>query len=278
MTAIDQHQFQVGGLTFHYSVAGEGAPLVLLHGGGSRASHFHAVMRLLAPRYRVYAYDMRGFGDTGLIPGQPFVHQDWAEDVGHFLDHVGLQAAPLVGWSLGATVGMNFASQNPERVPALVLLGAPRPDRPIDRAYFYKRLEMVKRGATAADVVDQTFQTVTNMFSPWTLEHRPEALEQVRQEQLRNRVDFVEPIIGAYESRPDFGPMLAGVRCPVGIVAGEADRSGVAGAEALSGILPLTHVEIVPDCGHYYAVEQPQATADAIETCLAWAASQTVAA
>jgi pimeloyl-ACP methyl ester carboxylesterase len=274
MIPIEQRQFQRGGLTFHYGVVGQGPPLVLLHGGGSRASHFHAVMQALASDYTVYAYDMRGFGDTGLAPGEPFGHQTWADDVGGFLDHLDLPAAAISGWSLGATVAMNYASQNPDRVTALVLMGAPHPDRPIDRAYFHRRLDMVKAGATAQDVVDQTFQTVTNMFSPWTLEHRPQALEQVRQEQLGNRVERVEPLVGAYESRPPFGPMLERIRCPVAIIAGDADPGGIRGAGGLSERLPVTHVEMIADCGHYYAVEQPRATAEAMRRCLRWAQAQ----
>jgi pimeloyl-ACP methyl ester carboxylesterase len=166
---------------------------------------------------------------------------------------------------------LNFASQQPDRVSALALMGAPHPDRPIDRAYFHRRLAMVQAGASAQDIVAQTFDTVLRMFSPWTLAHRPEAVEQVRQEQLGNRVDLVAPLVGAYESRPAFGPILEAIRCPVVVLAGDADAMGLRGAEGLPARLPRCHVEIIPDCGHYYAVEQPQAVAEALARGLQWA-------
>ena len=273
MEQIQFGQFQHDGLAFHYGWAGQGPPLVMLHGGGSRASHFHAVMRLLAPAHTVFAYDMRGFGDTGANAGEPFDHQTWAEDVGAFMDHLGLGRAALSGWSLGATVALNFASQNPDRVGALALMGAAHPDRPIDRAYFYRRLDLVRGGATAQDVIDATFQAVMNMFSPWTLANRPEALEQVRREQLANRVELVAPLVAAYESRPDFAPILKAIACPVVVLAGDADAMGARGAGGLKERLGDCRAETIADCGHYYAVEQPAAVADALWRGLQWASA-----
>jgi pimeloyl-ACP methyl ester carboxylesterase len=274
MARIERRHFQLGGLTVHYGVVGEGPPLVMLHGGGARASHFDAIMLALAPEVRVYAHDMRGFGDTGASPDEPFDHQTWADDVGRFLDHLGLEKAVLAGWSLGVTIALNFASRHPERVSALMLMGAPHPDRPIDRAYFHRRRDMVLAGASAEDVVAETFGTVINMFSPATLARDPGALEAVRREQLGNRVELVAPLVHAYESRPDFGPIMKAIACPVFVIAGDADVGGLRGAEALQERLPVCRTEVIAGCGHYYGVEQPQATAEALLRGLRWASAQ----
>ena len=119
MTDLNAHDFQHDGLTFRAFAAGTGAPVVFLHGVGSRASNFHDVMRPMASDFRVIAYDMRGFGATGAPPDRDITHQLWADDVAACLDHFGLQSAYLVGWSLGATIALNFASQHPDRVRAM---------------------------------------------------------------------------------------------------------------------------------------------------------------
>jgi pimeloyl-ACP methyl ester carboxylesterase len=271
MAVIERHVFAHDGLAFHYRAAGEGPPLVMLHGGGSRAGNFDAIIPRLAASFRVYAYDQRGFGDTGAEPGRDIDHQLWSDDLQAFLDHLYLDRSAVCGWSLGSTIALNAASQQPDRISALVLLGAAHPDRPIDRAYFLRRLAMVEAGASAAQVVADTFDMVSGMFSPWTLAHRPEALEQVRQEQLGNRVDLVAPLVAAYESRPDVGAILRAIVCPVAVLAGDADQGGLLGAEALSERLPLCRVERIPNCGHYYAVEQPEAVAEAMVRGLRWA-------
>lgn len=59
---------RIADLNVHYEVQGEGAPLVLLHGGGSRAQTFEEMVPILAKAWRVYTFDMRGFGDTERPP------------------------------------------------------------------------------------------------------------------------------------------------------------------------------------------------------------------
>ena len=53
---------EVPGTRLHYHDAGDGTPLVLLHGGGSRAQTFEEMVPILAKSFQVYTFDMRGFG------------------------------------------------------------------------------------------------------------------------------------------------------------------------------------------------------------------------
>jgi 3-oxoadipate enol-lactonase len=262
MTALTARDFQHDGITFRAFTAGTGAPVVFLHGGGSRASNFRAVMTLMSADFQVIAYDMRGFGETGAPLDREITHQHWADDVLACLDHFGLPSAYLVGWSLGATVALNFASQHPGRVGTMALLGAPHPDRPVNRTLFERRLGIIAQGGSAADVVAETFGTISQALSPWTLRHRPEALEQVRQEHLSHDVALAAKVVDGYASRPDLHTVLPRVHCPVTLVVGDADKTcDLAGAETLAGYLADATIQIVADCGHYYAVEQPAAVA-----------------
>lgn len=262
MRGLKTGRFQHDGLNFRTFSAGAGAPIVFLHGGGSRASNFRAVMEQLSAEFFVIAFDMRGFGETGADVARPITHQDWADDVAACLDHFRLGQAFLVGWSLGATVALNFASQHPERVRAMALLGAPHPDRPINRALFQRRLEIIAGGGTAADVVAATFDMIAKAFSPVTLDHRPEALEQVRQEHLSHDVALAATLVEAYASRPDLHTILPKVCCPVTLLVGDADQTtNLAGAEELQRRLADATLRMVPHSGHYYAVEQADTVA-----------------
>ena len=60
----------IGDLNVHYDVQGTGYPMVLLHGGGSRAQTFEEMVPILAKSFQVHTFDMRGFGDTQR-PAQP---------------------------------------------------------------------------------------------------------------------------------------------------------------------------------------------------------------
>ena len=69
----------IGDLNVHYDVQGTGYPMVLLHGGGSRAQTFEEMVPILAKSFQVYTFDMRGFGETQR-PAEPRLsHELWRE-------------------------------------------------------------------------------------------------------------------------------------------------------------------------------------------------------
>ena len=71
----------IGDLNVHYDVQGTGYPMVLLHGGGSRAQTFEEMVPILAKSFQVYTFDMRGFGDTQR-PAEPRLsHELWRDDL-----------------------------------------------------------------------------------------------------------------------------------------------------------------------------------------------------
>ena len=244
---------------------GAGTPLLLLHGGGSRASHFSGLMDLLSPSLHAIAYDQRGFGATGARPEDEISHRAWRDDVVAVLDHFEIESATVCGWSMGAAVALNAAAQYPSRIREVILLGAPRPDRPVNRAAFQPRLDMVARGASAAEVGAASFAGAERGFSPWTRAHRVEAIDAVRQEHLAQNAALLPRIVAGYASRPDFAEILPRVMAPVHLIVGADDSvCDESAARMMQQRLSGATLTTVPNCGHYYAVEQPKALAELI--------------
>ena len=99
--------------------AGEGPPVVLLHGlSATRRSVVHGSRHLPRAGYRVIAYDARGHGESD--PGPRYEYADLVGDLEAVLAHAEPERAVLVGNSMGAATAMAFALEHPERVPALV--------------------------------------------------------------------------------------------------------------------------------------------------------------
>lgn len=106
---------------FSYRAAGEGPPLVLLHGIGSGAGSWVHQLASLGSRYGVVAWDAPGYGSsTPLAPPEPEA-ADYAAALADFLDALGLARVALVGHSLGAIMAAAFARRHPERTGSLVL-------------------------------------------------------------------------------------------------------------------------------------------------------------
>jgi pimeloyl-ACP methyl ester carboxylesterase len=108
-----------GSITLRGEEAGEGPPVVLLHGLSATRRNVVQGSRALVKRgYRLISYDARGHGASS--PAQHYEYPDFVADLEAVLEHLDLERAALVGSSMGAATAMAFTLEHPERVPALV--------------------------------------------------------------------------------------------------------------------------------------------------------------
>jgi pimeloyl-ACP methyl ester carboxylesterase len=109
----------VNGTTLWYEVAGQGPPVVLIHGANLDHRMWDAQVAELARSHRVVRYDARGFGRSGRADA-PFAAHD---DLLALLRHLGIPRTSLVGLSLGGRIAVDFTLAHPDRVDRLVLAG-----------------------------------------------------------------------------------------------------------------------------------------------------------
>ena len=137
-TAITTQDFDSSGTIIDYSVAGDGDPVVLIHGFvGSREEWtspppflspaeqeaFEPVFAGLSENFKVIALDCRGHGRSGKPHGDDDYGTEMVLDVVRLLDHLGLEDAHVVGYSMGAFIAAKLVELQPERVKSLVLGG-----------------------------------------------------------------------------------------------------------------------------------------------------------
>jgi len=116
-------------LTFHYVKWGEqGQPIVCIHGLTANAFFYQAVADDLARDHQVYAYDLRGRGDSAK-PEQGYSVPIHAADLAQLIDTWELERPIVIGHSLGALIALYFAAHYPDKLSKLVLVdaGAPLP-------------------------------------------------------------------------------------------------------------------------------------------------------
>ena len=124
MTTLHERRIQLACGQNRYLEAGDGPPVLLLHGMGmaSSASGFELLMPHLAGRFRVLAPDLLGFGlGTRTVEAGP-TFERIVEQLREFMDRLGLARAHVVGHSLGGWVGNLLAYESPQRVARLVAL------------------------------------------------------------------------------------------------------------------------------------------------------------
>ncbi|HWB08994.1 MAG TPA: alpha/beta hydrolase [Pirellulales bacterium] len=115
-----------GGLKIAYSVQGQGEPVVLIHGWLSSANinwSLPGTSARLAKDFQVIALDVRGHGASDKPTDEDAYGQEMMEDVVWLLDHLKIERAHIVGYSMGGIIAANLASRHPERVRSLTLGG-----------------------------------------------------------------------------------------------------------------------------------------------------------
>ena len=115
------------GIKTNYLEAGKGDPVVLIHGSGpgvTSYANWRLVLPALAENFRVLAPDMVGFGFSQRPTNIEYGVQTWADQVVGLMDTLGLPTAHLVGNSFGGAIALRIATQHPDRVGKLVLMGS----------------------------------------------------------------------------------------------------------------------------------------------------------
>ncbi len=242
------------GLELPYIEQGDpdGVQVVLIHAWLDSRRYFDQLMAVLPERVRAFAFDQRGHGDAAK-PTDGYGLRDFADDIGAFMDAVGLDAAVLVGASSGGYVAQRFAVDRPGRTLGLALLGSPRSLRG-PRPRFADVL------ATLEDPIDPA--VVRELNEEMVGRAVPEVvMATLCEENLKvpTRVwrDAFEGLLAA-EPPLDTGQISA----PTLIVWGARDLLLPRGdQETMAAEIPGARLVIYADVGHLPVIEAPERVA-----------------
>jgi 3-oxoadipate enol-lactonase len=262
----------INGVQSAFTDAGEGLPLVFIHGFPLSRGAWSRQVDALTPKYRVIAPDLRGFGESGASSGPVFMSR-YAEDIHALLLHLGTGPVILVGHSMGGYVALAFAKAFPELLRGLVLVGTKAGgDAPEVAA---------ARRATAEKVRTEGIASVVESMAPKML-----AAANTDAGMALTVRGFMQPasqegVIGALlgmAERPDAGDWAGKIRVPTLVVAGADDILILPSeSEALAKAIPDAQLTLIPRAGHLVAFEQPEAFNEAVSAWLTWGTREPLA-
>ena len=120
---FDEWEIELHGHRVIYRIAGDGPPVVLIHGMVNSSRHWEKVALRLADRYTVVAPDLLGHGDSAAVRGDYSLGAH-ACSIRDLLTTIGIDRATIVGHSLGGGIAMQFFYQFPQRVERLALVSS----------------------------------------------------------------------------------------------------------------------------------------------------------
>jgi pimeloyl-ACP methyl ester carboxylesterase len=195
------HYTTVNGFQMYYEVHGKGSPLVLLHNFTGSTLFWQPYLAGLADHFKLIVIDMRGHGRS-TNPTNQFTHRQSALDIFALMDQLEIEQFKAIGVSSGGMTLLHMATQQPERVEAMVLVGA--------TIYFPVECRAMQRGASVEG---------------WT----PEDWEWNRQnhlhgdEQIRALVNQFRAMADSYDDMNFTAPYLTTIKARTLIVHGDRD-------------------------------------------------------
>ena len=269
--AFEARVARVNGIRMHYLRAGDGPPVVLLHGWPQTSYMWRKLISVLARRYTVVAPDLRGYGLTDKPPGG-YDKRTMAADVRALVHELGFDHVAIVGHDRGARVAHRYALDHPDEVRRVVMLDI------IPTRAMWQRLDlMLARGfwhwlfhlqpdLPELLVGPQIETYLRYFFERWTYQRAP--VEEAVPEYVRAfsgpgalRAGFADYRASfPDDAEQDEASAAAGERLAMPVLV-------LWGATGLVGQLPALEIwreyatdvrgEAIPECGHFLAEEQP---------------------
>ena len=241
----------------HYNEAGEGHPLVLVHGGGPGASgwsNYNPNIPYLSQHFRVLAVDLPGWGQS-----QPVAYEDRDNSgaLAEFLESLGISSAAVVGNSMGGASVIRLSYERPDLVSHLITMGSPsgvpgifeaaglsEGVKVLERAYFDPNLETIR---ALTNIMTFDSSNVTDML-----------IEERLNNTLAQKA-HVDNWIGGHGKGPMVRlnqELIPTITAPTLLMHGRDDRvTHFTHAIRLTGMIRDSRAHIVNRCGHWLQLE-----------------------
>ena len=192
----------VNGLRMYYEIQGEGQPLLLMHGSFMNIPlNWSQIIPLLAKDRKVIAVEMQGHGRTRDITRE-ISYEGMADDVSGLLNHLKIDQADILGYSMGGGIAFQFAVRHPEQLRRLVVLSG---------AYAHNGWYPDVEASFAAFTVDQ--------FKDTPIQEQYESLGN----DPAHFPEFVKKVISIDLKPYDWSEDVKKIKAPIFMAIGDAD-------------------------------------------------------
>ena len=244
----------------HYNEAGQGHPVILLHGSGAGASgwsNFRPNIAPLAEDFRVIAMDAPGWGRSDAALPEVYDHPNAVLEL---MDALGIEKAALVGNSMGGMTAVTFAARYPDRISHLITMG---PGAFITTPTLFGAGDGPSEGLKVLfeGYRDPSQATMKKLVEIMTFDpaNATDALAQQRSDAALARPDHLENFVAGIGKVFRFWPTVddvLSIRTPALLFHGRDDRVvHFENSLALTAMIPDSRLVLLNRCGHWAQVE-----------------------
>lgn len=252
-----QKQLQVKGLDVPYLVAGNGEPLVLVHGFTANKDTFNAMAPYLTSRYTVYTLDLPGHGDAERDLNADFSMEALVEYVRRFVQALRINRVHLVGSSMGGGVVSFYAARYPDEVASVWLIGAAVTREFLTDSEHIKRYDatgtfpyLIQNHAEHARKLDMVFGKPAKM---------PHCLKVAFAQTAIRDYAIHGAILKQVRKTIPVDQIYSNLSTPALIVTGDNDLVvPPSSVHTLAKVFPQSTLQVIEGAGHIPMVERPR--------------------
>ena len=245
-------KLHVRDIDLYYEIAGQGQPILFIHGLGSSSRDWEPQVAFFAKHYQVVTFDVRGHGQSGKPPG-PYSIPLFATDTAELIKSLGIAPAHIIGISMGGMIAFQLAVSAPDLVRSLVIVNS-GPEfilrtfkeriGGLQRLLIVRLLGMRKMGQVLSK----------RLFpKPEHEELRRVFVERWAENDRRAYSDAMRAIVGWSVS-----DRLGDIRSPTLVIAADEDYAPVSLKEAYIAKMPQAELVVIADSRHATPAERPE--------------------
>lgn len=245
-------KLHVRDIDLYYEIAGQGQPILFIHGLGSSSRDWEPQVAFFAKHYQVVTFDVRGHGQSGKPPG-PYSIPLFATDTAELIKSLGIAPAHIIGISMGGMIAFQLAVSAPDLVRSLVIVNS-GPEfilrtfkeriGGLQRLLIVRLLGMRKMGQVLSK----------RLFpKPEHKELRRVFVERWAENDRRAYSDAMRAIVGWSVS-----DRLGDIRSPTLVIAADEDYAPVSLKEAYIAKMPQAELVVIADSRHATPAERPE--------------------
>lgn len=226
-------KIKVNDIEMYYEIHGQGEPLVMLHAFSLSGKMWEQFIPEYSKHFKLFVVDQRGHGQS-TNPSKRFTHRQSATDVYTLLDKLGVNRFNALGYSSGAMTLVHMATQQPERIEKLVLIGP--------TTYFPKPCREIMAEMTAENIVD----------ADWGY-YRKIGYTDDQTKMLRQQFHDMKDSFDDMNFTP---PLMSTIKAKTLIIHGDRDEFfPVSIPVSMYESIPCSYLFVVPNFGHSLASE-----------------------
>lgn len=240
---------EIDGLRIRYKQAGQGAPILLLHGWGGQIESMDPIANALAQHFAITSIDFPGHGESSLPP-EPWHVSDFLDNTIKVMDRLGLAQPGIVSHSFGGRVTIKLAALHPQRAGRLLFTAGAGVIPPASLTKRLKRLA----GSTAGKL-----RSAAHAVAPST----DAAVERIGQKLFPYLASRDYKNAGAlrhtlgYVVAEDLTPLLDQIRSTSLLVWGDQDQdTPLYCGETMKRLIPDSELVVFQGAGHFPYVDQ----------------------